>query len=137
VRFVQSKIDVPVVLPSPLPPGAHLARRPVYVSTFDAGVSAMLHLEFGSREHLYLQYGVATYDGCGADSAKTTTVLGRPAMYNSSRQALWTELIWPATPKHPEGRYGLTGNVTLRQARAMADSMERARVHALHTTMGC
>ena len=97
----------------------------------------MLHLEFGSHEHLYLQYGVATFDGCGADTARQTTVLGQPAMYSSSGRPPWTELIWPATPKHPEGRYGVTGNLTLRRALAMAESMERRRVRSIRATIGC
>jgi hypothetical protein len=137
VAYLQTKVDVRVVLPRPLPPRTRLAKDPVAVSRFGKRVSGRLTLQVGSHGILHLQYGLSLFDGCGADAARATTVRGRPALVYTAPHGPWTELIWPATHAHPEGQYGVAGTLTLRQAMAMAESMEAARSRAPRTTTGC
>ena len=86
-----------------------------------------------AEERVYLQYGVATFDGCGRDAAHPTTVLDRPALY--SRHPGQTTLIWPATPGHPDGRFGITAaenlNTVIRWAEEMESSTQVARTEVL------
>jgi len=138
VAFVRSKVDVPVPLPAPLPPGTRLAdRHPVTLARVAGRTNAQLRLRFGAHGILDLQYGLSLFDGCGADAARRATVGGRPALASTSSQATWTELIWPATPGHPEGVYGVAGTFSLREALALARSMARARVNGRRITAGC
>src|SRR5205807_6460533 len=114
VAFIQAHVHVPVKVPSPLPPKLRLAtRHPVYLGTGEGEIpKAQLDLARGARKHLIIEYGTAVFDGCGGDEARAVRVAGGPAMLNSSHEPSgpWSEVIWPATPHHLLGRYGLTGN---------------------------
>jgi hypothetical protein len=133
VAFIQRHVDVPVVVPDPLPEGTRLVgRKPVFVSSFEGRVHAQLGLRFGESGQITLQYGVAGFDGCGGDSATPTRVGSQPAMINEadprSGAYPYATVIWPATPDHMEGRYGISATGTGPEVLAMAESMERARV---------
>ena len=137
-EFLQSKVDVPVVLPQPLPSDTRLGgAHSVSVLVFGHRVNGQLHLVFGSHRILDLQYGLALFDGCGTDAARPTAVGGRPALAYVSTESRWTELIWPATARHPVGRYGVAGNLSLSRALALATSRDRARVVARRAKVGC
>ena len=137
VAFLQKNVEVRVVLPRPLPPRTRLVKDPVGLSRFGNRVNARLTLRFGTGGILHLQYGVALFDGCGADAAHATTIRGRRALVYTAPRGPWTEVIWPATPAHPEGRYGVAGTLTLPQAVAMAESMEAARARLQRVEVGC
>ena len=86
----------------------------------------MLNLVNHKKKFVVLiQYGVGTFDGCGPTSPRVAEVSGRPGLYETSHHkwGWWTELVWPARPGHPDGRYGLSGNLPpdrmLRMARSM------------------
>jgi hypothetical protein len=136
VRLLQAKVHV--VLPRPLPPDTRLGPgRAVYVAKFGGRVNGQLHLEFGSHGVLDLQCGLAMFDGCGADAARPVHIGTRSALITTSPGSRWTQVIWPATPSSPEGRYGLAGTLPMKTALAMADSMEVERVRAMRAAVGC
>lgn len=138
-RFASKFVSVPVVLPQ-LPPETELKARST--SVYPAGASSSaeitLNLEGQADSELWIQYGIAKFDGCGGDSAQTTTVVGQPGLLLHESKG-WSTLIWPATHSHPEGSYGLSG--PFRPARLMvwAEQMEAARRKAIerHPPIGC
>jgi hypothetical protein len=128
------------VLPATLPKGIHLAPHdPIAVSKQGSTISATLDLQAGIMR-LYFQYGTAVFDGCGADSARAITIMGVPALIENAAGGgqVDTQLIWPATHAHPEGHFGVAGNISPRQAKSLARSM--MRVSALRRSgrlLGC
>jgi hypothetical protein len=120
-------MDIPVVLPHPLPSGTHLdPQGHLFVRTVPGGRrAAQLQLVFGAGGHLIIQYGVAVFEGRGGDDAVPTKVGGMDALIYQSPDLLWTELIWPATPDHPEGKYGLSGTLPRSVILALARSMSQ------------
>jgi hypothetical protein len=121
---MQTKVDVPILLPTRLPKGSHLAPgKSVSFYRFGGHWDARLNLVFDSDKSLSIDYGVGLFDGCGADSAKRVSVRGQPGLILSDRSHTTTQLIWPATRKHPQGLYGLNASVTPSQALAIAESM--------------
>jgi hypothetical protein len=140
VEFIQTKVDVPVVLPSPLPPRTRLQSDPVY--RFGIGRHGWaLQLAFGPGDGraMLLQYGLGAFDGCGGDTAEPVDILGQRGLIDGERGGYpWTTLIWPVAEGTLEGRYGIHGGFSKSQAITMAESMERARVEASHEPpMGC
>jgi hypothetical protein len=124
LAFIAKRVDVRVVLPDGLPPGVALSHhRPIYplISTTPRGW--VLHLVYGVKKHVYIQYGLGIFDGCGDESARDVRVGTMPAALTESHSAGWSELIWPATTAHPEGRYGLAGSLSARRVLRMARSM--------------
>jgi hypothetical protein len=91
-----------------------------------------LRLDRGS---LVVQYGAAQFDGCGADSARPTEVNGEPALINSLSG--YSEIIWPATKRHPVGRYGLSGPFSASKITALAESMHRIIERTLAAQANC
>jgi len=80
---------------------------------------------------MILQYGHAVFDGCGADTARPSRVGRYPALLMTIQAGSpYASIIWPATPKHPEGWYGITGGFTGPEIRRLAASMARTRQEA-------
>jgi hypothetical protein len=132
LRFIRRHVDVPVFLPRGVPKGLRLSPdHPLYLT--NAG-GWELSLVFGHRQHLFIQYGAATFDGCGGDSARPTHVGSRPALIYTTRGS--TELVWPATPSQPTGVYGLAGSLGPARMLAMARSMQ-AMVESSSVDAGC
>jgi hypothetical protein len=77
----------------------------------------MLMLEWPGHGEFHFQFGAAEFDGCGAAFAHRTEVRGHPALVSRSA------VIWPATPNHPTGTYGIEAPLPPREILAMADSM--------------
>jgi hypothetical protein len=127
LAFIRKQGIRDAVLPATLPKGAHLApHNPVRLSNQGSEKSAILELRFGKGQ-LYFMYGTALFDGCGAGSARPLNLEGVPALIQKATVggAVWTVLIWPATPAHPQGEAGLGGNISPQQAKSLARSMMR------------
>lgn len=140
VDFLQTKVDVPVVVPSKLPRGAHLALDPVHISDFEGRRGASLRLDFGVEGYVYLAYGLAIFDGCGGDSAVPVDILGQPGLINFGHVGghPYADVIWPVAEGTAEGRYGVDATLRKQRVIAMAESMEEARVEASQEEpLGC
>ena len=139
VRVIQKRLDFPVLVPSGLD-GWRVGPRPA-ISFYDG--SAQLDLRKGRKQILIVQFGRVGFDGCGADAARPVTIRGKPGLVNGSfgppvGVGPWSEVIWPATPEHPEGRYGLSGTFTTKEIVKLARTMERARAEMKRKgLMGC
>lgn len=128
LAFIREQGIHDAVLPTTLPKGTHLApRHPVALSKQQGSLlSATLELRTdGTRMHL--QFGTAVFDGCGADSARAIKIMGVPALINKAAGGgqVDTQLIWPATHAHPEGHFGIAGNISPEEAESLARSMIR------------
>lgn len=135
ITWLRAHLDIPVALPSPLPAGAHLAPKgALSLLTLDGRRSAQLTLVLPSGQQVLIQFGVAVFDGCGADSAVAARVGDQPALLNVNPGS--ADVIWPATPGHPEGRYGIGGPFTEDEVLALAGSMDVA-ARAAATDVGC
>jgi hypothetical protein len=122
VRAIRRKVDVPVALPSPLPSGTRPARNPTFHDE-----TATLSLRFPDGRVLTIQYGLARFDGCGPTDPDLVDIAGRPGVIESDKHGdkPWTSLVWPATLRHPVGRYGLSGEFSRRRSLRLARSMAR------------
>jgi hypothetical protein len=89
----------------------------------DAG-SGFIRFAFGEDGYLDLTYGRTMFDGCGADSAVPVRIGKQPGLVNDFFE--WAYVIWPATPAHPEGRYGVAASLDVDAVLALARSMEGA-----------
>ncbi|HVF52370.1 MAG TPA: hypothetical protein VNC78_02060 [Actinomycetota bacterium] len=87
--------------------------------------------------HLSIQYGHATFDGCGGDHVIETDVLGQRALLYVVTGARWAELIWPVKPGRVTGRWGLTGSFSGWEIIQLAESMELARLEAADRSHSC
>ncbi|MEA2580091.1 MAG: hypothetical protein QOE83_983 [Actinomycetota bacterium] len=124
LAYVAKRVDVKVVLPDGLPLSVALSRdTPVYPLLSTTPQGWVLHLTYGVKKHVYIQYGLGIFDGCGSESASDVRVGTMPGALTESHPAGWSELIWPATTTHPVGRYGLAGSFSARQVLRMARSM--------------
>jgi hypothetical protein len=122
---LRDRMDVPILVPSKVPHGTRLdSRHPLRFYRRGAERTASLHFVFGRKKHLYVDYGHATFDGCGGDRAKPVKVGGKPGLLSVSPIATWSALIWPALPRDPQGRYGLAGSFSGAKILALAESME-------------
>ena len=125
-------MDIPVVIPTELPAGAHLdPEDPVSVGRSGERRTAGLHLVFGIKKHLYIAYGVVGWDGCGPIDPKVVTIGNQRGLMKTYPPHIWSQVVWPATPSHVRGAYGIYGSVTGAHILRMARSMERARVELL------
>ena len=128
VAFIKRRADVPVVLPAGMPRSIALSpKTAVYRLVAQVAPSRMLSLVFGKDKHLLIEYGSATFDGCGpGPDARNVHVAGVPAVIEGHRygSSWWTQLIWPATLAHPLGRYGLSGSLPPGRMLRMAQSMQ-------------
>jgi hypothetical protein len=125
VARLRERIDVPILVPSKVPHGTTLdSRHPLRFYRRGAERTAVLHFVFGRQKHLYVDYGHATFDGCGGDRAKPVKVGGKPGLLSVSPIATWSALIWPALPRNPQGRYGLAGSFSGAEILALAESMQ-------------
>jgi hypothetical protein len=117
LAFIRRRVSVPVVLPPNLPLGLRLAMdHPVYrVSSRPPGY--VLVLDWSGNGEFLFQFGAAVFDGCGALFAHPIEIRGHPALINGP------EVIWPATPSHPTGKYGVRGPLPPREIVALAESM--------------
>jgi hypothetical protein len=123
LAFIQGKVDVPVVLPPYLPTGLHLAQdHPVYrIGTRRPGW--MLALDWPRHGEFLFQYGASAFDGCGGESARPIEIRGQPGLVLTIGHDEAAEVIWPATPDHQTGRYGIQGNLPTRQVMRLAQWM--------------
>ncbi len=124
LAFIRQKVDVPVLLPKGLPLGVALAPKHAVYSVPNRPVGWMLHLMFGTKRHVFIQFESGTFDGCDTAGADVASVRGMPALvYTTTAPGLWTEVIWPATFPHPIGRYGLAGSFSAARILRMAATM--------------
>jgi len=136
LAFIREHLgDVRVVLPDGLPGGVALApKHPVYKLESTTRAGWILQLVYGTKKHVNIQFGSATFDGCGTEGARAVRVGNMPGalIATQHRSGWWTELIWPATTAHPFGRYGLTGSLSpgrmLRMARSVPPTRPLAEV---------
>ena len=136
LAFIREHLgDVRVVLPDGLPGGVALApKHPVYKLESTTRAGWILELVYGTKKHVNIQFGSATFDGCGTEGARAVRVGNMPGalIATQHRSGWWTELIWPATTAHPFGRYGLTGSLSpgrmLRMARSVPPTRPLAEV---------
>lgn len=135
VRVIQRRFNFPVLIPGGLE-GWRLGPRHAIHFSRDL---VQLDLRKGRKKILIVLFGRVGFDGCGGDNARPVMIDGKPGLVNpSSGGHVWSEVIWPATPKHPEGRYGLTGTFGAKAIVKLARTMERA-VAAMSTKQprGC
>jgi hypothetical protein len=138
VSRLERRLGLPILLPTKLPQGSLLdSRKGVSFFRYGNHWSGRLSFVFGSRKHVLIDYGVALFDGCGGDTAEPISVNGKPGLILPSRSATWTQLIWPATVKHPRGLYGVTGSLTRAQAIAIAESMSAVTNPTTTAPVGC
>jgi hypothetical protein len=139
VAALGDRVNVPITLPPRVPRGTRLdSRHPVRFYGSAGRQTGILHLVVGRKKHLYVQYGQATFDGCGGDRAEVVTVAGDPGLLDVSPIATWSQLIWPAVPGNPQGRYGLAGSFSGVELLALAESMEPYHGVLRHSALrGC
>jgi len=130
VAHIGKRVHVAVVLPANLPEGTTVTGA---IASRGRG---QLGLRLPGPRYLTIQYGVAGFDGCGPLHPRQVTVRGGPAVINDSKLHMsdkrydgrtYSTLVWPATLKDLEGRYGLSGIFSDERLLAFAESMERAR----------
>lgn len=137
---LRKHLDVPVILPAGVRSKAGLVRdQPVWFGRHMGKPAARLPLNIG-KDELDIEYGVALFDGCGADMARPTSVGEIPALYlrlGRRHSGVRTDLIWPATRHNWAGRYGLSGTYRLRELLVMAESMEERAAEGELRDHGC
>lgn len=143
VKFLSEHMDADIALPTWVPSIIHLdTSTSVFVGTVDGKRRAQLYLTTKRGDAWGIQYGVSGLDGCAPEHSRPVKVSGQPGRLrvsadpeDSSRK--WTELIWPATLKHPIGVYGLFGWLPPRTVLAMADSMPPVSSPPVLTAPNC
>ena len=124
LAIMRRNLDIPVALP-PLPKGSRLPPRKGLTAHFSgAKKSYRLHLLVGRRRHLYIDYGVAVFDGCGGDQARPVNVGIERGLLLGSHRTPWSQLIWPANKRTLRGTYGLAGSFTGKELLKLARSMQ-------------
>jgi hypothetical protein len=119
LELIRSKVDIPVGLPPYLPAGLRLDRHGVY--RFHSGHPGwMLVLDWPGHGELLFQFGASAFDGCGGDSAHPVEIRDQPGLVLTMGHDEASEVIWPATPEHQTGRYGIQGNLPTRQILRLA-----------------
>jgi hypothetical protein len=137
LAFIRKRVDERVVLPEGLPAGVALApEHPVSALRSTTPTGWMLHLVYGTKKHVYIQYGSAVFDGCGPVGARRISVGSVPGLLVASKHpsGWWSELIWPAKPTDTTGRYGLTGSLSPRHTLRMARSMPGTKLKSEATS---
>lgn len=125
MRVIARRFDFPVLVPGGLD-GWRLGPRPAISFSRDL---VQLDLRKGHDKILIVQFGRVGFDGCGGDRARPVTIEGTPGLVNpSSGRYVWSDVIWPATNEHMEGRYGLAGTFSAKKIVTLARTMESARV---------
>jgi hypothetical protein len=128
LEYIAKRVDVPVAVPGNLPNGVTVAG--VYTSRH----AAQLTLRIPGPRGLTIEYGEAGFDGCGPSKPRVVMVGSNPAVLNEpdppGKGRIYRTLVWPATLKDLNGRYGLSGYFSAKQMLAFAASMERARAAA-------
>ena len=135
---VARHVDVPVVLPANLPAAARLTGPPIIAKPPD--MRAQLDLLLPGKRVLSIQYGVAGFDGCEVPNLRAIRIGDQRALLASSHLHLspgarldgkqFATLLWPATKRTLQGRYGLSGPFSAQRLLSFARSMERARASA-------
>jgi hypothetical protein len=127
VAFVELALGADVPTPASLPAGTTLARRPVDLWPWTGTRSAQVNLEVpgtrGSTGSILIQYGRASFTlGCGGEKGLPTQLAGSAALlarFDHQRQ-----IIWPATPREPEGAFGVyASRLSEDELLAIAESM--------------
>jgi len=131
---IAERVRVPAVLPSNLPPGMELAMDP----QFPRRGSAQLYLR-GDGRNLIVEYGTATFDGCGPTEPQIVAVGDHPAVLQVHRRGKHpaATLIWPATLERLQGHYGLSGDFSGEQLLRFANSMAAAGAAQPKQRGGC
>jgi hypothetical protein len=134
---IAPRAHVPLVLPSKLPASARLMPG----TQNGRPASSQLKLSLPGDDTLIIQYGRSGFDGCGPADPQVVHINGQPGIldnYHLDRGSPYPTVIWPATPDHLVGRYGLTGSFSFRRLLGMARSMQAARVPASReASQGC
>jgi hypothetical protein len=138
-RQLDRYLNIPVVIPSPLPPGTSLqAKKGAWVSAYGGRGTAeiRLHTDEGI---LILDYGASGFDGCGGDDADVVWIHGKRGLITADHYGRrpWSQVVWPVKPGHVDGTYGVTGNVSRAEALALARSMQVAIDAANGPDPGC
>ncbi|MEA2517796.1 MAG: hypothetical protein QOG16_1634 [Actinomycetota bacterium] len=125
ITSLQQHIDDPIVLPNVPTGGLH--RFKLYLR--GEGVEGGIDLNIAPERRLSIQFGIATFDGCGGDSAKVTRILGERALFSTihHKGQVWSQLIWPVARGEIVGSYGLAGPFSLARLTKWAEQMERQR----------
>jgi hypothetical protein len=129
ITSLQQHLSDPIVLPDVPTGGLHY----FYLRYAGDKIEGTIDLTLAPKRRLHIQFGVATFDGCGGDSAKPTRVLGERSLYYTSHHKgqVWSQLIWPVARGESVGSYGLTGPFSLRRLTKWAEQMERLRQQEL------
>jgi hypothetical protein len=143
VRFLAAHLDADIALPTWLPPGVDLDTGvSVSVGTYEGHRTAQVHLTTERGQTWGIEYGLSMLDGCAPEVSRPVRISGRPGRLRVSTDPQgsarrWTQLIWPATLKHPVGVYGLFGWLSPRAVLAMADSMPPVSSPAAPVLLNC
>lgn len=143
VEFLAAQMDVDISLPTWVPSSVDLnTGTTVLLSTLDGRRQAQLKLTTRRGDVWGIQYGVSMLDGCAPEVSHPVKVSGQPGRLRVSgdpqgSSRMWTELVWPATLRHPVGVYGLFGGLPPRTVLAMADSMPPVRSQSGSPVLNC
>ena len=133
MQLVAQNVSVPVRPPSNLPRGTHaLVPEPIRGTKGDA---AQVTLVVPGRGALTLEYGQATFDGCGPLHPRTVNVSGGSAVIDSNPSThgqAFSTVVWPATLEDLEGTYAVSGPFSARRMLSFARSMARRMSNAGH-----
>jgi hypothetical protein len=143
ITFLSKHMDGDIALPAWVPSNVDLdTTASVLLATRDGIRSAQLNLATERGAVWGIQYGVAGLDGCAPEHSVPVKVSGQPGRLRvsadpggSSRK--WVELVWPATPKHPDGLFGLFGWLSPRAVLTMAESMPPVSSSPVSKPLSC
>lgn len=127
--YVRSRVDVGVLVPRGLPDGTRLASAPVSTSHRKGEpASGQIRLTLPRGRDLTLEYGGATFDGCGPLHPRAVRIRSSPAVLDvdRSRSHPFSTVVWPATHRDLTGRYAVAGEVDPGRALDLARSMAPA-----------
>lgn len=130
--YVRGRVNVDVALPRGLPEGTQLTSAPVHTSRRKGEpATGQIDLALPGGRGLVLEYGGATFEGCGPLHPQAVQIGKYPAVLDvdRSRARPSSTVVWPATLKDLTGRYGVSGEIGPRLALDLAGSM--AIVHPM------
>ena len=123
---LQARVDVPILLPTPLPAGARLDRKDPtsFYRNGDEEWVATLNLTLAEGGSLEIAYGAPQLNiACVEDAHIRSTHVGEyPALLATTDSE--SQVVWPATNEEPQGNYRLISSLTGPEILHLARTME-------------
>lgn len=122
VEVLERYVDVPVVLP-PLPSDFRFLPGKTHASIWRPGYGFLAWRAPDGRR-VTATYGSATLHRCGGGPPQVVEIGSERGLSYSHGPRV--TVVWPASPKHGTGSYGLQGKWDLTQLLAWARAMQRS-----------